>query len=101
MFVARFDETMIPGRRLAIEDGHRQAGAILARHPGFRRARLLHFAGGPYHYVYEIDWRDRDAWDAFVASSDFPAVRALIDRDLSEPAVVSLYDCKALTDGEA
>jgi heme-degrading monooxygenase HmoA len=92
MFVATAEERMIPGRRPELEAAHRDAAARLGGEPGFLGARLLHFAGGPYRYAYEMSWASREQWERFWESERFAQLREPIDAQLSEPFTLTLYN---------
>lgn len=92
MFVAMAEERMIPGRRPDIEEAHREAIGRLSGEPGFLDGRLLHFAGGPYRYAWEMTWTSREAWERFWESEHFARLREPIDAQLSEPFTLTLYN---------
>ncbi len=92
MFVAAAEERMIPGHRIELEAAHREALGRLESEPGFRGSRLLHFAGGPYRYIWELNWGSREEWEEFFESERFAELRAPIDAELSEPFSLTLYN---------
>jgi len=92
MFVATAEEQMIPGRRLELEAAHHDAVTWLGKEPGFLSGRLLHFAGGPYRYVYEMSWSSREEWERFWESDRFTRLREIIDGQLAEPFTLTLYN---------
>ncbi len=92
MFVAAADERMIPGHRIELEAAHRKAIGRLGSEPGFLGSRLLHFAGGPYRYIWEMNWGSREEWEAFFESERFATLREPIDAELSEPFSLTLYN---------
>ena len=92
MFVATAEERMIPGHRIELEAAHREAVGRLGAEPGFLGSRLLHFAGGPYRYLWEMSWSSREAWEDFFDSERFERLREPIDAELSEPFSLTLYN---------
>ncbi len=92
MFVATAEERIIPGRRPEVEAAHRDAGEALRGEAGFLGARLLHFAGGPYRYAYEMSWASREEWERFWESERFTRLREPIDAQLSQPFTLTLYN---------
>lgn len=95
MFVAVAEEWIIPGRRVEVENAHQETGKVLRAQQGFVSGRLMHFAGGPYRYQYETTWQSRDDFERFWSGPNFAGYRAAIDRWLSAPFVVHLYDVKS------
>lgn len=94
MIVVTADEWIIPGRRPEVVQAHADGAAVLKAQPGFVSARLLHFAGGPYRYLYEMTFENRESWEAFWGGDSFADYRASIDKWLSAPFVLSIYDVK-------
>jgi heme-degrading monooxygenase HmoA len=95
MFVSIAEEWIIPGRRPEVEAAHDETAGTLRAQPGFVAGRLLHFAGGPYRYVYETTWQRREDFERFWSGPDFAGYRESIDRWLSAPFVLHLYDVKS------
>ncbi|MFN8534124.1 MAG: antibiotic biosynthesis monooxygenase [Dehalococcoidia bacterium] len=94
MFVVLAEEWIIPGRRPELVAAHEETSATLRAQAGFRGGRLLHFAGGPYRYLYETSWDSREDWERFWSGTDFAGYRETIDRWLSAPFSLDLYDVK-------
>ena len=94
MIVVSAEELIIGGKRPELVQSHSDSEALLKAQPGFVNARLLHFAGGPYRYMFETTWESREAWEAFWNGSAFADYRASIDQWLSTPFVLSIYDVK-------
>lgn len=94
MLVVTADQWIIPGRRPELVQAHADSEGVLKAQPGFVSARLLHFAGGPYRYLFETTWESREAWEAFWSSPAFAGYRASIDAWLSAPFSLSVYDVK-------
>lgn len=94
MIVVTADEWIIPGKRPELVQAHADSEATLKAQPGFVSARLLHFAGGPYRYLFEMTWESREAWETFWSADAFADYRAGIDQWLSAPFVLSIYDVK-------
>lgn len=97
MFVVLAEEWIIPGKRPEMVQAHEAALAALKEEPGFVSGRLLHFAGGPYRYLFEMTWRSRGDWERFWNSGEFAGFRAGLDKNHSQPFLIQLYDVKADT----
>lgn len=95
MFIAMAEEWIVPGRRLEVEGAHAETASTLRAQPGFVSGRLLHFSGGPYRYIHETTWQSREDWERFWNGDAFPGYREAIDRWLSAPFVILLYDVKS------
>ncbi len=91
MIVVLAEVSMIPGRRIELVAAFDEAGRLLAAHGGFLAARLLHFAGGGYRYLYEMSFRDRTDWDEFFAGPGLRALRELIEPQLTVPFGVQVH----------
>ena len=94
MIVVTADQWIIPGKRPELIQAHTDSESVLKAQPGFVSARLLHFAGGPYRYLHETTWENRESWEAFWTNPAFADYRASIDKWLSAPFVLAIYDVK-------
>jgi heme-degrading monooxygenase HmoA len=94
MIVVTSDQWIIPGRRPELVQAHADSGELLKSQPGFVSSRLLHFAGGPYRYLFEMTWETREDFERFWSSPTFAEYRADIDKWLSAPFNLSIYDVK-------
>lgn len=91
MIVAFAEESIIPGKRLEIEQAHREADAVLASQPGFMESRVLHFCGGGYRYLYEMVFADRASWEQFFDGQSFRLLRDILDPHLTVPFGVQIH----------
>ena len=91
MIVVLAEEAMIPGQRAELVAAHDRVTPLLAEVPGFVAARLLHFAGGGYRYVFEMEFRTRDDWETFFASPVFATLHESIDPCLTVPFGVQVH----------
>lgn len=91
MIVVLAEEAMIPGQRLELLAAHEQANRLLRGVAGFAAARLLHFAGGGYRYVYELEFGSREQWETFFAGPEFDELHKLLDPCLTVPFGVQVH----------
>lgn len=94
MIVVLTEEWNIPGKRPELEAAHRDAAGLLKSQPGFISGRLIQFLGGPYRFIHETSWENREAFDEFYGSPAFAEFRGKIDPFLTAPLLVQIYAVK-------
>lgn len=83
--------TVTPGSADAFASDYRQARALLARSPGCGQVRMTRGVESPNRFVLLVEWGSVADHEAFRASADFPAWRALIGPHFAAPPQVEHY----------